>query len=129
MKRLSFALLLAIPLSVYGVSKERIKKSPEDVFEAMREAFRPEKARGVHARFQFEISGPQGGEWWIEVDDGKYNMGRGRIEKPDVTLKASDKDWVALSNDQLSGVWAALSGRLKVRGDQSLARKLNEIFP
>jgi putative sterol carrier protein len=56
-------------------------------------------------------------------------MGRGRIQNPEVTLMASDRDWVALSNDKLSGVWATLTGRLKVRGDQGLARKLDQVFP
>ena len=92
-------------------------------------AFVVEKARGVHARYQFLIGGSRGGEWWIMVDDGKFNIGRGKIENPNVTLVASDKDWVALSNDKLSGVWATLTGRLKVRGDQMLARKLDEMFP
>lgn len=95
----------------------------------MRDAFRPEKAAGIHARYQFRISGPEGGEWWIEVKEGKSRVSRGRIEDPNVTIAASDKDWVAISNDKLSGFWATLTGRLKIRGDQTLARKLDEMFP
>ncbi len=105
------------------------KVIPQDVFDAMRGSFQIEKARGVHARYEFELSGPHGGQWWIEVNDGKFRMGRGKIEQPNVTFLASDKDWVALSNGTLSGTWAALTGRLKVRGDQRLAKKLDEIFP
>jgi putative sterol carrier protein len=56
-------------------------------------------------------------------------MGRGTIPNPDVILICSDKTWVALSNGTLSGTWAFLTGRLKIRGDQGLARKLGEIFP
>ena len=55
-------------------------------------------------------------------------MGTGTIEKPDVTFSSSDKDWVALSNGKLGGTWAYLSGRLKISGDQSVAKKLGEIF-
>jgi putative sterol carrier protein len=101
---------------------------PQDVFDGMRESFRVEKAKGVQARYQFELSGPTGGQWWIEVNDGKFKMGKGKIGNPSVTFVASDKDWVALSNGKLSGVWAFLTGRLKIRGDQGLARKLDEIF-
>ena len=36
-----------------------------------------------------------GGEWWIDVNDGKYKMGKGKIDNPNVTFIASDKDWVA----------------------------------
>jgi putative sterol carrier protein len=103
--------------------------APQKVFDDMRESFRPDRAKHVHARYQFDLSGPQGGEWWIEIKDGKFTMGRGLIENPNVTFIASDKDWVALSNGTLSGTWATLTGRLKVRGNQWLARKLGEMCP
>jgi len=101
---------------------------PQDVFDGMRQSFRAEKAKGMHIRYQFDLSGLNGGGWWIQVDDGKFKMGRGKIEHPDVTFIASDKDWVALSNGTLGGTWAFLTGRLKIHGDQKLARKLDEIF-
>ena len=103
--------------------------TPQDVFDAMRSSFQPAKAKGVHARYQWELSGPNGGEWWIDVNDGTYKMGKGKIDHPSVTFIAKDKDWVAICHDQLSGTWAYLTGRLKVRGDQGVARKLGEMFP
>ena len=103
--------------------------TPQQVFDGMRESFVAEKAKGVHARYQFSFTGADGGDWWIEVNDGKFKMARGKIENPDVTMLASDKDWVALSNGTLNGTWAFLSGRLKIRGDRGVAKKLGEIFP
>ena len=103
--------------------------SPQEIFDAMRGSFQPAKAKGVHARYQWDLSGPNGGEWWIDVNDGTYKMGTGKIASPSVTFIAKDKDWVAICNDQISGTWAYLTGRLKVRGDQGVARKLGEIFP
>jgi putative sterol carrier protein len=114
---------------VDATPKESKSSTPQDVFDGMRRSFRAEKAKGVHARYQWELSGPNGGEWWIEVNDGKFKMGKGKIENPDVTFIASDKTWVALSNGTLSGTWAYLTGRLKIRGDKGLAKKLGEIFP
>ncbi|MGH7981937.1 MAG: SCP2 sterol-binding domain-containing protein [Candidatus Udaeobacter sp.] len=108
---------------------DRAESTPQDVFDAMRSSFQPAKAKGVRARYQWDLSGPNGGQWWIEVNDGTYKMGKGKIPNPNVTLIASDKDWVAICHDQLSGTWAYLTGRLKVRGDQAIARKLGEIFP
>ena len=103
--------------------------TPQQVFDAMRSSFQPAKAKGVHARYQWDLSGPNGGEWWIEVNDGTYKMGKGKIDHPSVTFIAKDKDWVAICHDQLSGTWAYMTGRLKVRGDQGVARKLGEMFP
>ncbi len=106
-----------------------VESTPQDVFDAMRGSFQPAKAKDVHARYQWDLSGPHGGEWWIEVNDGTYKMGKGKIPNPNVTFMAKDKDWVAICHDQLSGTWAYLTGRLKVRGDQTVARKLGEMFP
>src|ERR1700737_3243687 len=86
-------------------SNEGENKTPQDVFDGMRESFRADKAKGVHARYQWELSGPNGGEWWIEVNDGTFKVGRGKIDNPDVTFISSDKTWVAMSNGKLSGTW------------------------
>jgi putative sterol carrier protein len=112
-----------------AASGERPNSTPQDVFDGMKQSFRADKAKGVHARYQWQLSGPNGGEWWIDVDDGKFKMGRGKIDNPGVTFITSDKDWVAMSNGKLKGTWAFVTGRLKVRGSQSIARKLDEIFP
>ena len=119
---------VALNLSVGNVGAAD-SSSPQQVFDSMRESFKADKAKGVHARYQWELSGPQGGQWWIDVNDGTYKMGKGKVPNPNVTFVAKDKDWVAVSNGQLGGTWAYMTGRLKIRGDQGLARKLGQIFP
>jgi putative sterol carrier protein len=130
-------LWLAIPLISAAIclegdntiAAEHMESTPQEVFDSMRGSFQQAKAKGVHARYQWDLSGPQGGQWWIDVEDGKYKMGKGKIDNPNVTFVAKDKDWVAVSNGQMGGTWAYLTGRLKIRGDQAVARKLGEIFP
>ena len=112
-----------------AASNEPANSTPQEVFDGMRQSFQVEKAKGVHLRYQWQLSGPSGGEWWIEVNDGKFEMGRGKIGNPDVTFVTSDKNWVALSNGTLGGKWAFFTGRLKIQGSQAAARKLDEIFP
>ena len=124
-----FFIAMTLSCGVTFSLAERAESTPQDVFDAMRGSFQPAKAKDVHARYQWELSGPNGGQWWIDVNDGTYKMGKGQIDDPNVTFIASDKDWVAICHDQLSGTWAYLTGRLKVRGDQKVARKLGEMFP
>ena len=112
-----------------GVAAGHVDSTPQDVFDSMRGSFQAAKAKGVHARYQWDLSGPNGGQWWIDVNDGTYKMGKGKIENPNVTFVATDKNWVAVSNHQMGGTWAYLTGRLKIRGDQGVARKLGEMFP
>src|SRR5215467_12712951 len=112
-----------------AAAASHVDSTPQGVFDAMRGSFQPTKAKGVHARYQWDLSGPNGGQWWIDVENGTYKMGRGKISNPSVTFIAKDQDWVAICHDQLSGTWAYVTGRLKVRGDQGIARKLGEMFP
>ena len=130
---------LVLPIKVIAVAicigaataaaAEHLESTPQEVFDSMRGSFQAAKARGVHARYQWDLSGPNGGQWWIDVNDGTYKMGKGKIDNPSVTFITSDMDWVAMSNGKLKGTWAYMTGRLKVRGSQAVARKLNEIFP
>ena len=121
--------LLSAGLTNGATVGEQPNHKPQDVFDGMRQSFRPDRAQGLHVRYQFELSGPNGGLWWIEVNDGKAKMGRGRVAQPHVTFIASDEDWVAISNGKLNGTWAFMTGRLKVHGSQWLARKLDVMFP
>ena len=122
-------ILVAFCLNAPGATSNEPDKTPQDVFDGMRKSFRADKAKAVHARYQWELSGPNGGQWWIEVNAGKFQMGKGKMDNPNVTFVTSDKDWVALSNGTLGGKWAFFTGRLKIHGSQAAARKLDEIFP
>src|SRR3954465_12146254 len=110
---ISAAVLLTVSRIVCAKSNEPDNIVPQNVFDGMRESFRADKAAGIHLKYQWELSGPDGGDWFAEVDDGKCKIDKGRVEKPDVTIVSSDKDWVAISNSKLSGWWAYISGRLK----------------
>jgi putative sterol carrier protein len=121
--------IVVVGLSPLAKAEDKVNSTPQEVFDGMRGSFRADKAKGVHARWQWDLSGPNGGQWWISVDDGTYKMGRGKIDHPSVTFITSDKDWVAMCKGKLKGSWAFVTGRLKVRGSQAVARKLDEIFP
>jgi len=88
-----------------------------------------QRETGVHASYQWELSGPNRGDWWLIVNDGTYKLGRGKIHNPSVTFVASDEDWVAMSNKTLNVSLAYLTGRLKIQGSHRLVKELDKIFP
>jgi putative sterol carrier protein len=102
--------------------------SPDEVFAQMQHSFRPDRARGQHLRYQFNFTDPQGGKYWLEINDGACTMGKGTIDHPDVTFSCTGADWVRLSNGTLGGFYAVFVGRLHVSGSQFTAHKLDEIF-
>jgi putative sterol carrier protein len=103
--------------------------TPQQALDKRQDAFQGDKAKGVHASYQWELSGPNGGDWWLIVNDGTYTVGRGKIHNPSVTFVASDEDWVAMSNKTLNVPLAYLTGRLKIQGSHRLVKELDKIFP
>lgn len=122
------ALALASPCQAQQASRQQ-NSTPQQALDKRQDAFQADKAKGVHASYQWKLSGPNGGEWWLSVNDGTYKMGRGKIGNPNVTFAASDEDWVAMSNKTLNVPWAYLTGRLKIQGSHSLVKELDEMFP
>ena len=118
------AAIPAMPLS-----RNYNKKTPKDVFDEMRRNFDASKAKGLKLTYAWKLSGSDGGSWFIKIADGKCEIGKGSVDKADVTFECSDETWVALSNKKLGGMRAFLTGKLKVNGDHGTAKKLDEIFP
>ncbi|MEY2546608.1 MAG: hypothetical protein QOG48_1725 [Verrucomicrobiota bacterium] len=126
----TITILMCVMLTALnGLAAGADNKSPQDVFDGMRQSFQADKAKGAHIKYQWNLRDPQGGDWFVQVDDGKCKIDKGKIDNADVTFNATGSDWVAISNGKLSGKWAYFTGRLKIRGPQNLARKLDELFP
>ena len=124
------ALALASPCQAQGRHTSRQHNStPQQALNERQDAFQADKAKGVHASYQWELRGPNGGDWWLIVNDGTCKTGSGKIHNPNVTFVASDKDWVAMSNKTLNVSWAYLTGRLKIQGSHGLVKELDKIFP
>ena len=101
---------------------------PAEIFAVMPAEMDADKAKGIHATFQFELDGPDGGTWAVEILDGTCNVKNQATENPEVTIKMSDQDFVALANGELKAVPAFLSGKIRVYGDYGLATKLPVLF-
>ena len=124
------AFVLASPCQAQDGSTSRQHNStPQQALNKRQDAFQVDKAKGVRASYQWELSGPSGGDWWLIVNDGTYKVGKGKIHNPNVTFVASDEDWVAMSNKTLNVSWAYLTGRLKIQGSHGLVKELDKIFP
>ena len=98
------------------------------IFPAMVERFVPEKAAGVDATILFELSGDNGGSYWIAVADGEAETGAGAAVNAAVTVRCSADDWVAVATGELNAMQAFMTGRLKIQGDMGLAMKLQSMF-
>ena len=100
----------------------------KEVFDGMAKQFRPDKAVGVNATIQYEITGDQGGTWHAVVKDGTCTVSAGAAPTSNLTLTMSSQDWLDMIGGKLSGQMAFMSGKLKLKGDMGLAMKIAGMF-
>jgi putative sterol carrier protein len=99
-----------------------------EIFEGMPQTFVPERAVGVNAVIQFDITGEGGGQWHADIVNGALAVLEGQHGKPDLTLTASAPDYVAISTGKLNGQLAFMTGRLKAKGNLALGMKMQGYF-
>ena len=100
----------------------------KETFDLMQGRFKPEKAAGVSAVIQYEITGEGGGTWSATIKDGKCAVASGAATNPSLTLTMSGQDWLDMLAGKLSGQMAFMSGKLKLKGDMGLAMKIGGMF-
>jgi putative sterol carrier protein len=98
------------------------------IFTGMCERLKPEKAEGMDATIQFDLTGDNGGLYWIKIADGACTTGEGQAENPKMTLKASANDYFDVATGKLNAMQAFMSGKLKIQGDMGLAMKMQSMF-
>ena len=98
---MTVAAIAILELGTVCTSSAADPETPQQVFDGMAKNFRATKSKGLHVRYQFDLSGPNGGDWYFDVNNGSFRSNRGKIDNPDVTLSASDDDWVAQNGEGL----------------------------
>ncbi|RMB94721.1 hypothetical protein DUI87_28834 [Hirundo rustica rustica] len=88
-----------------------------------------EYVRSTQGVFQFELSGDGGGTWYIDL---KTKGGSAGFGKPpvtaDVVMSMSSADFVKMFTGKLKPTLAFMSGKLRIKGNMSLAIKLEKLL-
>jgi sterol carrier protein 2 len=101
----------------------------QKVFEEMDARITPEKAKKINATYLFDIGGPDGGKWFADLtrEGGPYIEQKDAEAKCTITV-AKAEDWVAIATGKMNPTSAFMQGKLKVKGDMSLAMKLQSLL-
>ncbi len=103
----------------------------KDVFEKhMPEKLKakPDLVTKINAVYQFNISGPGGGQWQVDCTQPGGAIAAGVAAAPKCTVAATDQDFLAIVNGKMNAQMAFMSGKLKIQGDMGLAMKLQQIL-
>lgn len=100
----------------------------QGIIDALPEHFNPNAASGVDAVFQFDISGEQGGQWYLVVKNQACEITKGTHPGPTVSYSIGGSDFIEMMTGRLSGQAAFFSGKLRVSGDLMMAQRLDGLF-
>ncbi len=99
------------------------------IFGRMPEAFRPDKAQGVTATMQYDITTDDGVKsWTVVVDNGTCTTSQGPADDPRLTLQLGLVDFVRLIFGQAEGPQLFMGGKLKLKGDMMFAMQMQTYF-
>ncbi|MCW2955341.1 MAG: sterol-binding protein [Thermoleophilia bacterium] len=96
--------------------------SVKERFSTLVARFKPEAAKGVDERFQFDLTGDGGGKWYVVIKDGKITVTEGTGPNPTATLKASASDYKKMAEGDMNKTIAFLRGKLKVTNKDALEK-------
>ncbi len=82
----------------------------------MPKAFIPEKAEGMEAVIQYELSGEEGGDWIVKIEDGACTVEAGTAENPKMTLTADAQDYKDVVLGKQNAMQSFMQGKLKLKG-------------
>ena len=102
--------------------------SIEEIMKQIPHHFDAEKAKGVSGVVQLNFSGKQASDWVITIRDQTCQVEEGSIKDPDLTIKTNADDGVKLLTGNFDVMRAYMLGKIRVKGDLTLAMKLASFF-
>lgn len=99
-----------------------------EIFERMPEQFNSEKAGDFEATIQFDLSGDEGGEWYVVVAEGNAAVEKGAADDPSATIRMEGNDFADMMSGKLDPMNAFMTGKVKVEGDLNSVMKFQTLF-
>jgi len=88
-----------------------------------------EIVQSTGAVYQFEVTGKEAGQWFLDLKNGGGSCGRGEATAgADATFKMSSDDFLKMFGGKLKPAAAFMTGKMKLSGDMGKAMKLEKMM-
>ena len=102
-------------------------KTPNEFFKkALPTRFKPERAKGIDVVAQVNIDGSNGGEWTVTIRDQKMEVTEGTHQSSTLIIGMTEADFLDLVNGKLSSEKAFFTGKIKFKGNITVALRLRD---
>ena len=104
--------------------------SVQSVFTEMGNRITTDKAEKINKSYLFNIGGDDGGKWKVDLTK-ESNWVTENYDGDDANCTitiANGEDWVAIAAGKMNPTMAFMQGKVKVKGDMSLALKLQTLL-
>lgn len=96
--------------------------SPEEIHDSIDRTFRlmplmywPERGGDLRATYLFDLQGPSGGQWTLEIAERRATSYPGRPERADIEIRTTPALWIDLQTKATNPLVAMLTGRLRLK--------------
>lgn len=101
----------------------------ETTFDAIKGVINEDVVKSTQGIYQFDLSGEHTGVWFLDLKTGSGSVGQGEPPtKADVVMKMDSSDFSRMFSGKLKPTMAFMSGKLKIKGDMTLAIKLEKLM-
>lgn len=99
-----------------------------EIFEQMPRDFKADQAGNFKAAIQFDLSGEDGGQWFVQIAEGKVAAEQGSADDPDAIIRMDASDFADMMSGKLDPMSAFMMGKVRVEGDLNSVMKFQTLF-
>ncbi|XP_047227811.1 hydroxysteroid dehydrogenase-like protein 2 [Girardinichthys multiradiatus] len=101
----------------------------ENTFDIIRGVINEDVVKSTQGIYRFDLSGEHSGVWFLDLKSGSGSAGKGEPPvKADVVMTMDSIDFSKMFSGKLKPTMAFMSGKLRIKGDMTLAIKLEKLM-
>jgi alkyl sulfatase BDS1-like metallo-beta-lactamase superfamily hydrolase len=101
----------------------------DSIFSRFPTQFRPDRAGNTNAVIHWVVSGADAGnKYELVIADGTCTLSPSAAAEPRLTVTTAGVDFLNLVSGNANPMMMAMTGKLKIKGDMSLAANLANLF-
>jgi putative sterol carrier protein len=104
-----------------------VPKTAAEILQTLPERFLPENAGDWETAFHFDISGPEGGQFTVNITKGKCSVESGLKGEAKCTVNVSDKAYRDIELGKMKPEWAFMTGKIRM-SDMAEMMRFTKMF-